>query len=159
MEQTSIEERIRGVLASQSLGVLATESGGQPHSSLVAIAATDDLRHILFCTSRETRKYRNLKANPRVSLLVDTRSNTEADVHQALAVSAIGDAVEIDGSDELRRMEAVYLAKHAHLAAFANSPGNALLRVDVSAYQVNSFTESWSIRLDHHDAEGAAPES
>jgi nitroimidazol reductase NimA-like FMN-containing flavoprotein (pyridoxamine 5'-phosphate oxidase superfamily) len=159
MEQTSPEERVGGVLASQSLGVLATESGGQPHSSLVAIAVTDDLRHVLFCTSRETHKFRNLKANARVSLLVDTRSNRESDLSEALAVTVVGKAAEVQDADELRRMTAIYLGKNGHLAAFANSPGNALVRVDVSAYQVNTFTESWSIRIDHHDEEGAGPES
>lgn len=159
MEQTSPEGRVKRLLASQNLGVLATESGGQPHSSLVAIAETDDLRHVIFCTSRETRKFRNLKANARVSLLVDTRSNRESDLGEALAVTVIGEAAEVRSEDERRRMTAVYLAKNGRLAAFASSPENALVRVDVSVYLVNSFSESWSVYVDQHGGQGGPAES
>ena len=155
MDSRQLKAKLRHLFASQGLGVLATESEGHPHSSLVAIADTDDLRHLVFCTSRETRKYRNLKSNPRVSLLADTRSNSESDFRESLAVSAIGEAAEIEGGEELRRMKAAYVAKHGHLAAFVSSPGNALIRLDVSLYLVNSFDESWSVRIDQHGGDGA----
>ena len=157
MKQTSPEERVQAVLASQKLAVLATESGGQPYSSLVVIAATDDLRHVLFCTSRETRKFRNLNANARVSLLVDTRSNSDSDLSEALAVTVIGEAAEVRDAEELRTLTAVYLAQNGHLAAFAGSPRNALVRVDVSTYQVNSFTESWTVDVDRRGEAGTTP--
>jgi len=159
MERSEMEERLHEILASQRLGVLATESGGLPHCSLVAIAETADLKQLLFCTSRETRKYRNLKANPRVSVLVDTRSNKESDVRDALAVSAVGEAFEIESPPQLQTLTAVYVAKHGHLAAFARSPANALVRVDVARYLVNSFDKSWSLEVTRPGAEGVPPEA
>lgn len=158
MERSELEQRLREVLASQRMGVLATESGGQPHTSLVAIAGTDDLTHLVFCTSRETRKYQNLKANARVSLLVDTRSNRESDVREAIAVSAIGEAFEIERPDELRDLTAVYVAKHRHLADFASAPGKALVRVDVSRYLLNTLDKSWALHVGHDGIGGRTSE-
>lgn len=63
---------LRTLLTGQSLAVLATDQDGHPYSSLVGFVATETLKHILFATTRGTRKYRNMDANPRVSLLVDT---------------------------------------------------------------------------------------
>jgi len=61
-------ERIRPVLrelfVSQRLAVLAThDDDGQPYASLMAFAATDDLKYLLVVTGRPTRKYANLSAD------------------------------------------------------------------------------------------------
>jgi nitroimidazol reductase NimA-like FMN-containing flavoprotein (pyridoxamine 5'-phosphate oxidase superfamily) len=55
---------LRALLESQRFAVLATEDQGQPFASLMAFAATDDLRHMVILTERTTRKYANLKSNP-----------------------------------------------------------------------------------------------
>ena len=66
---------IRNLLEAQKLAVLSTQDHGQPYSNLIALAATDDLRYLLFATTRATRKYANLMADSRVAVLVDNRQN------------------------------------------------------------------------------------
>src|SRR4030043_991243 len=95
---SQIKNLLQELFAYQKLAVLATYGGGRPYINLVAFAATDDLKHLLFTTNRNTRKYRNLKENPQVAVLVDNRANKLSDFHKATAVTAIGKAKECIGS-------------------------------------------------------------
>ena len=88
MQREKVQAAIAELLLSQKLAVLATQSpAGSPYASLIAFAATPDLQKIVFATSRETRKFTNIKHNPEISLLVDNRSNRENDFHDARAVT------------------------------------------------------------------------
>ncbi len=122
------------LLTSQRLAVLATtEETGHPYASLMAFAVTEDLKTVLLVTGRATRKYANLREEPRVALLIDSRSDAASDIHEAVAATVLGDAEEVSGAERERLLE-VYLAKHPHLEAFALSPSCALLRVNVKSY-------------------------
>ena len=83
---------IRNLLESQKLAVLSTQNHGQPYCNLIAIAATDDLKYLLFATTRATRKYANLMADSRVAVLVDNRQNNLTDFAAAAALTALGKA-------------------------------------------------------------------
>jgi nitroimidazol reductase NimA-like FMN-containing flavoprotein (pyridoxamine 5'-phosphate oxidase superfamily) len=126
---------IRNLLESQRLAVLSTQNHGQPYCNLIAIAATEDLRHLLFATTRATRKYANLMADPRVAVLVDNRRNDPADFAEAAALTALGKAWEVQGVERQHFLE-VYLKKHPYLKEFAAGPTCALLRVKVEKYLV-----------------------
>ena len=129
------------LLAAQKLAVLATQGDGKPYASLVAFAVTEDLRHMLFTTSRETRKYANLASNPSVALLIDNRSNTEADFEEAMAVTVIGKAKDA-GPRERKRLLDVFLAKHPKLEKFASAPTTALIKVTVDKFIIISTFEN-----------------
>jgi nitroimidazol reductase NimA-like FMN-containing flavoprotein (pyridoxamine 5'-phosphate oxidase superfamily) len=143
-----IKSRLKELFQAQQLAVLATrEDDGQPYASLMAFAASGDLKQILLVTSRSTRKYANLSADPRVSLLIDSRSrgasrpHETTDIHEAVAVTVLGEAEEVSGT-ERDHLLAYYLAKHPHLEGFARSPSCALLRVWVKSYYfVSRFQE------------------
>lgn len=130
-------QQLRELLASQLFCVLATQVDGQPYSNLVAFVATDDLRNLVFATSRETRKYSNITADPRVAMLVDSRSNHHLDIRNAYVATALGTAEEIKGVDR-ERLLGLYLAKHPNLEEFVASPNCALLRVKVDKYYMVS---------------------
>lgn len=132
-----LKDKLRSLLATQRLAVLATQGRGQPYGSLVSFASTRDGREILFATSRATRKYANLKAEPRVALVIDNRSNQESDVHEAVAVTATGRAEEVPDAERSDLIQ-VYLAKHPYLADFVAAPTCALLRVRVETYYLVS---------------------
>ena len=127
------EDSLRKLLTSQSLAALATHNDEGPYCSLVAFVASDDLQHLLFATSRNTRKYERLAAEGRVALLIDSRENRETDFHEATAVTVVGTVAEVSPGE---REEAVqlYLARHPYLQEFVNSPTCALLKVDVRTY-------------------------
>ena len=147
MDESQMRQKIGGLLVSQKLAVLATSKDGQPYNCLVAVAGSEDLKHLLFCTSRSTRKYRELETDPRVSILLDDRSNREADFDNAVAVTAIGRAKEAQGVDRERSVRK-YLEKHPHLVDFVNSPDTALIQIDVAEYVISGFTDVWKLQLD-----------
>jgi nitroimidazol reductase NimA-like FMN-containing flavoprotein (pyridoxamine 5'-phosphate oxidase superfamily) len=128
-------ERLRQLLRAQRLGVLSSHDNGQPHASLVAFAATDDLRRLVFATTRATRKYANLRADARVALIVDNRSNRDADFHEAMAVTAYGRALELSGAERDEYLE-LYLGKHPHLCEFVSAPTCALVAIAVQRYSM-----------------------
>jgi nitroimidazol reductase NimA-like FMN-containing flavoprotein (pyridoxamine 5'-phosphate oxidase superfamily) len=132
-EELELEEVIRELFSSQRLAVLGTQRGGQPYANLVAFVASDDLKSIFFATARATRKYANIEADSRVTVLIDNRSNQEADFSKAAAVTATGRAQEVRDS-ERELVTAAYLAKHPMLEEFVRSPSCAILKLQVETY-------------------------
>lgn len=129
------EQCIYRLLTSRRLGVLSTCLAGKPHASLVAYLATGDLGHILFATSRSTKKYENLASNSEVAMLVDDSVDEERDFHEAVAVTIAGQARELAG-EERDSWSARFLEKHPHLQGFVESPTCALFMIDVERYRL-----------------------
>ncbi len=153
MDEISTDVRIQSILRdlfhSQRFAVLATDDHGQPFASLMAFAATEDLGQLVVLTERTTRKFANLKANCRVALLIDDRENKGSDTQNSVAVTAIGEAEEVD-PDAAAPVLKLYLARHPYLAAFAASPSCVIVRVKISSYQlVSRFQEvrEWRVGL------------
>jgi len=134
-----LKETIKRILDSQKLAVLATQRDGRPYGSLVAFAATHDLKTVLFATTRATRKYANLLTDAHVAMVIDTRTNQTADFADAAAVTVLGEVEEL-GGHERQDLLPIYLDKHPYLQEFVESPTTALLRVNVKTYiLVNRF--------------------
>jgi general stress protein 26 len=132
-ESQEVKNQVRELLWGQKLAVLATNNKGQPYTTLVAFAAENSLKRLFFATTRSTRKYANIKADSRVAMLVDNRSNRHSDIHSASALTAIG-AVEELLSDDRESSLNIYLAKHPHLSDFVTAPTCAFLSMDVKTY-------------------------
>ena len=128
-----IQNTIRDIFNTQKLAVLATLDKDQPYENLVAFAATKDLQYLMFATAQYTRKYDNIKANFKVSLLIDTRSNFEKDFHKGMAVTALGEAEEVSGPERQPLLDS-YLEKHPYLERFVNAPTCHFFRVRVTKY-------------------------
>ena len=133
IESVEFREIIQNLLHSQRLAVLSTQMSGRPYSNLVAFAATTNLKEILIATTRATRKFANVIGEPRVSLLIDDRSNNETDFGEASAVTILGTAEEVFGP-EREQYRSIYLKKHQYLLDFVNSPTCALIRVTVEKF-------------------------
>jgi nitroimidazol reductase NimA-like FMN-containing flavoprotein (pyridoxamine 5'-phosphate oxidase superfamily) len=142
---------IREILNAQRFAVLSTHAEGQPYASLVAFWATEDLRRILFCTPRSTRKYANLCCDGRAAMLFHTSRNAATDCDQAMSVTATGTATEVP--EDRKGAEArAFLTKHPELAGFVGAPQNALLVVEVSEYHlVRRFQDVIRIRIESGD--------
>ena len=132
-----LKEQLKELFSTQPLAALSTYGNGQPYCNLVAFASSDDLRRLIFATTRETRKYTNIKGGAQVSLLIDNRSNQASDFREALAVTVIGRAEEVmaQGKEEFLK---VYLGKHPNLKEFVMSPTCALMIVEVDTYFIAS---------------------
>lgn len=131
----SMRKDLEELFTTQPLAVLSTQNEGQPYASLVAFATSEDLKELYFATTRATRKYANLSSDPRVAMLVDSRSNEVSDFRWAMAVTATGKAEEVEGQEKDKVLK-TYLAKHPHLDDFVSSPSCALLKIRVQRYYV-----------------------
>jgi nitroimidazol reductase NimA-like FMN-containing flavoprotein (pyridoxamine 5'-phosphate oxidase superfamily) len=131
--EPALRERLAALFRNQQLAVLATQRNGQPYCTLVAFFATPDLGGLIFATARSTRKFENLTADPRASLLIDNRSNRAADFREAMAVTAVGRVEELT-DDRKAGMLDFYLGKHPHLKEFVEAPTCALLLLEVELY-------------------------
>jgi nitroimidazol reductase NimA-like FMN-containing flavoprotein (pyridoxamine 5'-phosphate oxidase superfamily) len=144
IDAVEMQKIVQELLNSQRLAVLATlmsDQLGRPYSNLIAFAATDDLKEILFATTRATRKFKNLAEDPRVSLLMDNRSNQETDFGEASAVTVLGTAEEVMGPEREKYLQ-LYLQKHPYLEEFVTAPTCALIRVKVEKFiMVTQFQE------------------
>lgn len=151
--EQEVQEKIHALLSSQRLAVLSTQREGQPYSSLMAFAFTADLKNIVIATGKSTRKHQNIVQECRVSLLVDTRSNSDDDFSTAMALTVLGKVQRIE-EEEQPAYEKLYLSRHPSLESFLASPSTALLRVSVSHYLLVSRFQSV---MEYHVEEQAEP--
>jgi nitroimidazol reductase NimA-like FMN-containing flavoprotein (pyridoxamine 5'-phosphate oxidase superfamily) len=137
----SAKNQVRNLFDQQRLTVLATQETDRPYLSLMAFAATPDLKTLVVVTSKKTRKYHNLIARRRVCLLIDNRSNQAADFQEALSVTALGSAEEVSPEARTPFLK-LFVGKHPHLADFAGDPDSALVKIKMETYiVVNRFQE------------------
>jgi nitroimidazol reductase NimA-like FMN-containing flavoprotein (pyridoxamine 5'-phosphate oxidase superfamily) len=122
----------RKLCTEQRFAVVATQSGTDPYTSLVAFSATKDLSYLIFATLRQTRKFTNIIQNPKISLLIDNRENLSSDVKNAIAITVVGTAHEI--KDDTQRFIDVLLKKHPYLAEFINNKNCALIGLSVEKF-------------------------
>jgi general stress protein 26 len=101
-------EELYGFMKKEKLGVLATVTGdGQPEAALMGIAVTPELE-IVFDTVKSSRKYPNLKKNPRMAWVVGCTTE--------VTVQYEGIAEELAG-EELAKYKKTYFA------AYPDGPG------------------------------------
>ena len=144
----AIKELLQKLLRSQKFAVLATQEPEQPYLSLMAFVATEDLTALILATYRGTRKYRNIITAPRVSLLVDSRTNRGQDFAEALAVTISGEAEEVALAEKSQFLE-LFLRRHPQLRDFATSPECALIKVQVKKYiAVRRFQEVLELAME-----------
>lgn len=144
-----LKDAVRQLLEAQRLAVLSTHGAAGPHASLVAFAASQDLRRLYFATARTTLKFANIRVHPEVALLIDSRTHREADFHEAAAVTVTGIARELEGSERDRALPR-YLKRHPHLEGFVRAPSCALLAVRVDRYRlVRRFQNVMVLEVEH----------
>jgi nitroimidazol reductase NimA-like FMN-containing flavoprotein (pyridoxamine 5'-phosphate oxidase superfamily) len=125
-------ERLNALDKDQLHAVLATESDGQPYTSMIAYALTPDKKGIVLVTPRKTRKYKNILKNHHVSLLIDTRSNTEKDYMSAESLTILGNAIPVRKGKKWSELAAVLTRKHPKLNEFIHSPEIKLIFVKMN---------------------------
>ena len=119
----------------RDLCVLATVSGGNPHCSLMAYVTDEECREVYMATRRDTAKYRNMRKNPSVSLLIDNREvQRESAISGARALTVSGTFQPIQDEEKRFRVRAGLLARHPYLEAFLEDPEAEVFGVKVSAF-------------------------
>ncbi|MFW9768209.1 MAG: pyridoxamine 5'-phosphate oxidase family protein [Candidatus Thorarchaeota archaeon] len=136
-----VKKRIDKVLDSQKIAVLGTSKDGEPYSCLVGFAMTEDLSELVFATMRQRLKYKQMQANPRVTLMIDDRDVQNSDFNDTTSLTIVGSAEDVMGKDRSKYATKL-LEQHPVLTEFVQSPGCAVIRVAVDKIYVVSEFES-----------------
>jgi len=130
-------EKMKDLVRMKDVCVLATVSEGQPHCSLMSYATDADCREIYMVTGRETKKYRNLKENPAVSLLIDTREEDRGSQrHLARSLTVNGRVEVVDDPDKKEWIKTRLLERHPHLKALMDDPDAEFFSVRIRSLQL-----------------------
>ncbi len=107
-------EEVFNFLDGEKLGVLATVGvDGSPEAALMGVVATPELE-LIFDTVKSSRKYPNLKSNPRVAWVVGRTTE--------VTVQYEGIAEELEG-EALTKYKKIYFAKFTDGSARESWPG------------------------------------
>lgn len=134
-------KKIQALVQSRSHLALATAGpDARPHVSLMAYAAAPDAAEFWLATLADTRKYRNLLANPRASLLIDDRGGADTGCGGGPRLALTVEATLLPFATEESRAAArrILLEKHGNLAEFLALDGAELLRLSALRFQLLS---------------------
>jgi nitroimidazol reductase NimA-like FMN-containing flavoprotein (pyridoxamine 5'-phosphate oxidase superfamily) len=129
-----MRQDIEDLIRANDICVLATVSGRDPHCSLMSYVTDPDCREIYMVTQRSTKKYRNLKENPSVSLLIDSR--TEDGKGRTKALTVTGSVQGAGDEDRAAAIRERLLARHPHLQAFIADRDAEILVVKIRSLQL-----------------------
>jgi nitroimidazol reductase NimA-like FMN-containing flavoprotein (pyridoxamine 5'-phosphate oxidase superfamily) len=128
-------DKMKALVRQKDICVLATASENKPHCSLMAYATDDECSEIYMVTYRDTKKYRNLVQNCRVSLLIDTRDEVkDSDRLKGKALTIEGEFRQIEDAEKKTLIRDRLRAKHLHLEELISHPNS-----DVFSIRVISF--------------------
>ena len=128
MAPDKTKERMLEMLKANHSCVLATASlSGLPHASLMGYVADETALSVFMITPRGTRKYSNLKENPRASLLVRQGDS-------ALTVACT--AEEENAPEPRRQMIEIIVGARPGLAELAGMDDIAVFRFNVETVQL-----------------------
>ncbi|NPU85598.1 MAG: pyridoxamine 5'-phosphate oxidase family protein [Syntrophaceae bacterium] len=143
-------ERMKELLKRKDLCVMATESEGLPHCSLMSYAVSDDGREVWMLTLMGTRKYRNLLANPNVSLLVDTREDARMPGRpRPVALTINGCFRSPDSPEREAGIRRRLVERHPVLEDLAKNPEARVLVVRIRSFQLlDGIAEAHFLEID-----------
>ncbi len=128
-------ERMIQLLKEHHTCVLATCSENRPHCSLMAYVADESGRLVYMITQRQSQKYKNMRENPMVSFLVDTRQGKDLSrMSRVCALTVHG--TYSSPTDPLERADALnrLLEIHPLLAELASFSDAEVFSVKVASF-------------------------
>ena len=119
---------VRTLLTTERRCVLATSSGDTPHASLMNFTYLDGEGVIIMSAGADTRKVENIRANPRVALLL---SESNADGTAPVGCTLTGRArIVVPGcTDDYRRR---HRHRHPGIAPFLDPANTAIIAVEIT---------------------------
>ena len=132
-----MHQKIKELIGSNDVCVLATVAGAVPHCSLMSYAAAEDGREIYMITHKNTKKYRNLEENPGVSLLIDSREMDRGENrYRAKALTVTGTYEKVENELKKGEIRRRLLDRHPHLKDFIADSQARFILVRVKAFQL-----------------------
>lgn len=93
---------------------------------------SDDLRVLYLISTRKSRKFKNLLANPRVSVLVDSRQYPTAGAN-IVSVTFTG-LFQPLADAEAERVKTAFAREHPELTEILNHPDSVIFAVKLTSY-------------------------
>ncbi|MEO1815018.1 MAG: pyridoxamine 5'-phosphate oxidase family protein [Acetobacterium sp.] len=124
--------KLETILRENSLCVLCTEAAGNPYCSLMTYLLSDDHRTLYLVSTRESRKFKNLQANPRVSVLVDSRQHPTAGGN-IVSVTFAGLFKPL-AEAEVLPIKTTFAGKHPELGEILNHPDSVIFAIKLTSY-------------------------
>ena len=121
---------IDDMVTNEDLCVLATIDGNVPHTSLMTYFADHAAMKFYFLARSTSKKYKNLKKNPHVSLLIDRRDDN-------LALTIEGHHLPVGKKQTVEAIIRLYLLKHPEMEEFAKHPETELIRIQGTSAQLS----------------------
>jgi len=140
-----MRQDIRELIESNRFGVLATAAESGPHCSLMSYAVNESCTEFYMATDTNTKKYRNLAANPSVSLLIDSREETARGRGAATRALTITGTIQ-RGLNELEKktVRAALCRRHPDLKDFLDGPSVEVIVLKINALQLlDGITDSY----------------
>ena len=132
MPENDMINIMKSLLRRKSSCVLATTDGDTPHCSLMAYITSEAADRLFLVTPRNTRKYRNIKRHPNVSLLIDTRGEQTRNSTQALSLS--GTCYTLEDDEEIIFVKETFIRHHPHLHDFICKESIAFLWIEFDSF-------------------------
>lgn len=126
--------KLETILRENSLCVLCTEAAGKPYCSLMTYLPNDDLSLLYLVATEESRKYQNLLANPRVSLLVDTRQNRGTAAGENIVSVTFEGLFQPLADAKTLRIKANLAKEHGELAEILNHPSCVVFTIQLKSF-------------------------
>lgn len=138
----TIQSEIKNILLSESFAVLSTQGDGQPFSSLITYACSEDFKKIIFATPLATRKFDLISKCSKVSIMVDTRSSNPESINDINAITVTGNALIAEDNQEKALYLSLLIKSHPYLESFVKAPTTGIIAVNVDKYfYVRKFQE------------------
>lgn len=130
-----LKKIIRNISSEELFGVLATSAEDVPYTNLIAFILQDDLKKLFFATPRDTKKFKNLTINEKVSFHIQNTKNSLEDIGEAVGITITGKASECSKKHS-EEVISLYLLKHPQMKEFIYSLNTAFISVDIERYDV-----------------------
>ena len=120
--------KMKSLLRRKSSCVLATTDGDTPHCSLMAYITSEAADRLFLVTPRNSKKYRNIRRCPNVSMLIDTRGEQTRNNTQALTLTGICHTLGDD--QEVSFVKEAFNRQRPHLHDLICKGDVAFLRIE-----------------------------
>ncbi len=128
-------DKMKELVRANNTCVLATTRENKPHCSLMAYVADEDCSQIYMATHRDTTKYRNLRKNPNVSLLIDTRAQNHGEkTYKAKALTVAGAFQHVENAEKRGIILQKLMDGHPHLKGFLQDPDAEMFSVKIESF-------------------------
>lgn len=128
-------DEMRKFIRSRRNCVLATCGDGQPHCSLMSYLVEDNAQIIYLISKKGTKKYANIMANPKVSLLIDDRSTAcpvgQLGLDKVKALTVNGHCELLEDPGRAGAIKRLFSVRYPHLEGLLAEPDAVILFVEV----------------------------